>query len=237
MIALSSYARQEINRRIQFHRQACEGLGLAVTIHRDPEGFAAERATFPGYVHPSLDPAAGAVIGSADFTWIRLAAQGVTFGVIAARRYEGRLDDLIHARRLWGRDVPTLEDIDPVNIVSLQAHRISGTLSLQGGMILDEATRGFRLSVHLMWMIRMVTLRTWQEDWQVGLITEETHAKDLHRPKFGYHGAEILFDGEMTHGARHSREVLVYADARKVASELAPESTNLVFCTSIVEMR
>jgi hypothetical protein len=236
MITLSIEHRDAINACIQSHREACETLGLIVTDHSDPEEFAAERATFPGYVHPSLDPVAGALIAPGDFMWIKLAAHGVTFGVIAARRYVGRLDDLIQTRRLWAHDAPTLAHIEPVNVVSLNAHRIAGTISLlQGGMILDDATRGLRLSVHLMWMVRLATLRTWQEDWQVGLITEETHAKNLHLPKFGYHGAEILFDGGMTHGACHDREILVYADGRKVASQLPCVSARWSRMASIAE--
>lgn len=226
MIPITPDQRRSLNARLQAHKRAVEALGLEVAAGNDPAGFAAERASFPGYVHPALDPAAGALMSPREFAWIRVSACGTTFAVIAARLYEGRLIDLLDDRAIWAHDAPSLDDIEPIEVTSLTAHRISGRISLQGGMIIDAAAQGLGLATRLMWMIRLMTLRTWQEDWQVGLLTEETHAKGIHIPKFGYDGAELLFDGPVARGPVHDREVLVYAEGARALAALSPPTVS-----------
>ena len=55
--------------------------------------------------------------------------------------------------------------------------KIEGRISLQGGMIISEIARSLSLSTHLMWLVRFGSFRHWQEDWQIGLITEKNPCK------------------------------------------------------------
>ena len=172
-------------------------------------------------MHPALDPDAGALVDRSNFFTIQIQRERRVLGIIATRLYSGRLVDLLHTRALWARETPSLEDLEPMPIVSLAAHRIEGRISLQGGMIIDPEARGLGLSNHLMWLVRLACFRHWLEDWQVGLITEETHAKNIHIPKFGYHGAEVLFQGGADPGPAHETEILVYAQAGRFVSDLS----------------
>ena len=226
-----SYAADQfdlINRRIQQHRRGLEAQGLTVNWGSDPSRFGELRGGFEGYVHPCLDPNAGARPRSGEFMWISVHAAHRAVAVIAARLFHGRLEDMLHVRSLWGREAPTLADLTPFPARSLSiVRRIKGRISMQGGMFVDPSARGLGISTSLMWLIRLAGLRHWGEDWQIGLLTQETFAKNIHIPKYGYEGSTVLFaDGAVPEGPRpdHTSEYLVYCSSEFAWDSLAQSS-------------
>lgn len=226
-----SYAADQfglINHRIQQHRHDLEARGFTVSWGADPARFGELREGFEGYVHPSLDPNAGARPRCGEFMWISVHAARRPVAVIAARLFHGRLEDMLHMRRLWGREAPTLADLAPFPARSLSiVRRIRGRISMQGGMFVDPSARGMGISTNLMWLVRLAGLRHWGEDWQIGLLTEETHEKNIHIPKYGYEVSTVLFaDGAVSEGPRpdHSSEYLVYCSSEFAWDSLATSS-------------
>ncbi len=120
MFALSPTEFHQLNALIQAHVRAVEDKGLHVSSGSDPADFAAARSGFEGYVHPALDPDAGALVDRTNFFSIQVRRESATLGVIAARLFHGRLLELLHTRALWAREIPSLEDLKPKPVLSRQ---------------------------------------------------------------------------------------------------------------------
>ncbi len=156
-----------LNARIREYRQQIEGLGLTIENSSDATGFAETRRCFPGYAHPAFDPVAGAQPGPGDMFWLSVHDAGEAVGVVASRRYVGALADLLHRRRFWGFDHPSIDDIEPFPVAAArELSAIRGTVSYQGGLFLRRKPIRLGVATPLSHLIRLASFRHWAEDWQ-----------------------------------------------------------------------
>lgn len=217
-----------INEIIRVHRDNVESWGLSISASSDMPAFARVRNAFGGYVHPTVDPDLNH-LNSDNAFWIEIRDRDRPVACIATRLYrQERLLNLILSRRLW-RNAPGIEEAPPIPVESVRAlSMIEGDITVQSGMFIDPACRGKGLSTALMHLVRAASFRAWEEDWQFGLLTKETHEKNIHGPKFGYPHQTLCINGPCSWGPRHAVEYLTYVSKQEILAEYSRPASSAV---------
>ena len=218
---------QLLNDRIQDCRRQIEACGLTVESRGDAAAFAAARRTFAGYVHPAFDPISGAQFGPGEFFWIAVRDAEEIAGVVAARKFTGSITDLLHRRRFWGFDHPSIDDIVPFPIAAPRhLGRVRGVLSFQGGLVLRRKLVRLRLATPIMHLIRLASFRHWMEDWQCAFYLRRTDPHGRRFREWGYPNHAPLFEGQASPGpkATHDREEIAFVSAREILATLSADN-------------
>lgn len=231
-----------INTRIQSHRRAIEDTGLVITEGYSLSDFAAARRSLGdgNYVHAVFNPDVGVQIEPRHFAWMALEASNRILGVIATRLFEDGLVSLLHARRFWGYDGPTMTDMGAFPMADEPACRqITGRISVQGGVYLDPAIRRTGLLSHLTKMIRFASYRAWAENWQIALYQPETDPTGGMFRHLGYPGHAVLFDQPPGPGPdpTHPVEMIAYASAANLIDDTERSSDTVILRTINTDKR
>jgi hypothetical protein len=217
-----------INEVIDHHRSNIERNGLSIATSTDMWAFSRVRGAFGGYVHPTVDPNLNN-LNSDNAFWIEVQSGNHPVACIAARLYrQERLLDLIMSRRLW-HNAPCIDGAPPIPVESIHTlAMIEGDMTVQSGMFVDQSCRGMGLSTALMHLVRAASFRAWQEDWQFGLLTKETHEKNVHGPKYGYPHQTLCINGPCSWGPRHTVEYLTHASKHEILAEYSRPTSSAV---------
>lgn len=216
-----------LNDQIQSCRREIEAHGLTVESRGDPAAFVSARQMFQGYAHPAFDPAAGAEAGPGEFFWLAVKDGGEIAGVIASRMFTGSMTDLLHRRRFWGFDHPSIDDIAPFPIAARRdVAQIRGVVSYQGGLVLRRKLIRLAVANPLLRLIRLASFRHWAEDWQCAFYLKRTDPHGRRFREWGYPHQATLFEGSAGPGpkASHQREELAYVSGREILESLSVDN-------------
>ncbi len=213
-----------INKKIQSLRFAVEATGRRLSRGYDWRQFVQLRQRFPDQkVHPAFNPAPGLEPGPGEFLWIGIWEDEQLVGIVASRKFDGPMSDLLDTRKLWGLG-PDFLDIEPFPLpTNSQIPEMTGRITLQGGAVLADNLRGTGLWVPFGNLIRFVSFRYWREDWQIALHLASTDRTGKRFASFGYaSGREPLFDRPITVGPdpTHTMEYIAWASQPDILASL-----------------
>lgn len=224
---------ENINRHINFHRTRLEAASLTVRQSQDMRRFVDLRREKGGIVHSMFDPDRSNHGHDGAFWLEARDRRGQSVGLIATRLYtRGNMRQLLQSRQIWMDAAPVLDDMPPFPFAD-DIPALEGRIAVTGGLFVDSAWRGVRLGLHMVRLLRAVSLRFWFQDWNCGLINDSINSGKVQKWGYGYPNTATIFDGAENRpswGPYHDREHLnwmsqadMLAEFERDPAELLPE--------------
>lgn len=235
-----------LDRHIRYHRARIEAGQLRVAVSTDMADFVRTRIALSGsidpangaYAHPAYDPDYSIFPPGGAF-WLSVAnAEGAMVACAATRRFDNAsLADLFLSRQIWYSREPILEGMEPIELDwPDDMPEIEGTLAVHGGLIVDPSLRGQKIGIHLIRLTRALSLRTWRQDWNFGLVRDALKDGDVPGRLYGYPHTVCAFsirppwaiEGDGKPGPTHDREWLNYISRAEMLAEYASAPDTLL---------
>lgn len=220
---------RNINRHVQFHREALEQRQLKVSTSDDMSDFVEVRGGFPGYIHPAFHPDRSYLPPGTAF-WVSCSnAQGQPVAIAATRKFENeRLLDLFASRQIWFTKGTLIDDMEPLLVDWPEyAEKVAGRLAVHGSLVVDERYGRQGIGTHLIRLVRAASLFRWRQDWNFGLVTEKLEERAFQKRRYGYPFTCKAFEEKPSWGPRHDAEYLNLIRQTEMLAEYSSDPTNL----------
>lgn len=194
---------------------------LVLTVETDMRAWADMMRAAPKMVavNPTFDPDQSYLTPSNSF-WLRVTHNGRSIACSANRYFE--TDDfigLMRSLRLWYDLRPVL--LPPLAILlPPSSPRISGGMGHSGGLWVHPDYRGIGLSRLLPRLIRVLSLRHFDEDWHSTLVTESLLGSTVPRGAYGYTRFELVIDGHFPVTGQAERIHFGWMDRAEMITQL-----------------
>jgi len=198
-----------------------ERRGLVLSVETDMRGWAAMMRAAPKIagVNPTFDPDHSYLTPSNSF-WLRVTRGGQDIACSANRYFQ--TDDFIGLMR----SLRLRYDLRPVLLAPLtvvqppSSPRIAGGMGHSGGLWVHPEHRGIGLSRLLPRLIRVLSLRHFEEDWHSTLVTESLLGSTVPRGAYGYSRFDLVIDGFFPVSGRHERIHFGWMDRAEMIAQL-----------------
>jgi hypothetical protein len=198
------------------------GYTLVVDVDMARWATTMARAMTEPAVNPTFNPRFS-ILSPHNSFWLDIRAGSHTVATCAARCFT--TDDyfeLMPSMRLW-RDAPPpggpLAMTRPPHMPL-----ISGRVGHEGGLWVHPAHRKRGLSVILLHLIRALSVREWDIDWQTGLARREIGEHGIVQRVYGVPHVEPCFEGYFPVTRSHERLYIAYMSRGELVAGLEPNA-------------